>query len=91
MHDPSKMRKLKRKSYRTAYLDAHVRTRLAFQIRAIRKQLGLSQYDFAKNWQAAKCGSAAGKSRGGPTVVDDSSGSGARSRRCAPRAVCSLQ
>jgi transcriptional regulator with XRE-family HTH domain len=47
VYDQNKIEKLKRKSYRTSYLDAHVRARLAFQIRAIRKDLGLSQKDFA--------------------------------------------
>jgi len=38
---------LKREEYRVSYLDSHVRSRFAYQIRSIRKSLGLSQQQFA--------------------------------------------
>ena len=39
--------KFKNKAYRNAYMQGHVRSRIAYQIRALREQRGLSQQDLA--------------------------------------------
>lgn len=43
-----KLRKLSRKDYRDGYLHSAVRTRVAYQIRAIRHKLGLTQKQMAE-------------------------------------------
>jgi transcriptional regulator with XRE-family HTH domain len=44
----AKVKKLKDKAYRRAYMQGHVRSGIAYQIRALREQRGLSQKAFAE-------------------------------------------
>ena len=46
--DQSKLRKLNRKEYRDSYLQAQVRSWIAYQFQAIRKKFGLSQAQMAE-------------------------------------------
>lgn len=48
MYDRNKVEKLKDKGYRDSYMESHVRAAIAYQIRAMREQLGLSQERFAE-------------------------------------------
>jgi transcriptional regulator with XRE-family HTH domain len=47
VRDPDKIRKLKDKDYRDAYMTSHVRAGIAYQIQALREQSGLTQAEFA--------------------------------------------